>query len=261
MSENKRAEQANHRTAALRGWLVAAVLGLLMVGLALVVFSQRTVPSGPWPAVMLQLGSTLVAAALVSLFYEYSVRRLYIGLLTREVARTAERVQPVLRSLADVGIVEVHPNRNAIQWLELIDGARSSVRILGTSLRFWETVAADGLKAALDRGCKVQLLSLDDSGACATERGRELPEFATPEQFVFDVRDSRAQLERLGCPVQTYDSLPGFVFSGIDSRMFVCFLTNISRGRNSIHFEIEPSSSLAEKLTEKFDALWHEDAS
>lgn len=207
-----------------------------------------------------ELGRALSASAVVAIAYEYYLRRSFFGILHIQGQALVKQLVPMVRQLTSLGIVAVHPNRDVIDWRELIRNARTEIKILGTSLGYWANIpdVTGAFQEAKSNSCDIKLLAQDPTSEFAKERGREIGVYDEPEKhFCADIEGSIGFFNKLQCDVLKYSARPPFVIAIIGPRLFCCLLTDGLRGRDSIHLEFERSSEWARRLEGYFTTTWN----
>ncbi|MFZ1005604.1 MAG: TauD/TfdA family dioxygenase [Candidatus Sulfotelmatobacter sp.] len=165
-----------------RDWLTIPVIGsyvLFVVGLVVTACSAKYLPE-PWKTVGITIGSTLIAAGVLSIFFEHFGRKLLMQEFTA-------KVQPVLhKELKDFLAKSEHLKRSGIDDFgvipprkeieEMLAGAKKSIIISKTWIpREDSPHLREGLERALARskensGPEVKILCLDPASPLVGQR-------------------------------------------------------------------------------------------
>jgi hypothetical protein len=226
--------------------LFIAILSVLLVGILLLGLG-----SIPKPKLLIQqLGGVLVVSATTAMIYEYFLRRNFLSLLKAQMKLVVEAVLPVVNQLSSLGIEHVYENRTGINWADLFMRART-IKILGTSLSYWahDPNIKKAFSNALNKGCEIQLLSLEPKSEYARERGRDINVYERdPENsFSSEISSSVEELRKLSQKIdfRYYDAMPTCVIVIIDDRIIVNFVLRGLRGRDSMHFMLRRTGESA----------------
>ncbi|WP_213453947.1 hypothetical protein [Rhizomonospora bruguierae] len=224
---------------------VAALAAVLVVSVALL--QASFVPAlDRYAEILVNLGASFLGVVATVLVLEPLIER----------SRTPEEV--------------IHSEFPYKMFLTGVDTAAYHLRILGAWPYVmdhpWRARFLDGLRAAAERGVRIQILVLDPDSKAAEQRSRDLDNQFDVARVISEVLQEFWRL-RAGLPdrvaahleIRVYSLLPPARMYRWDARAISSFFPMGNWvGSDIKHYETNMSSRLAQFVDEQFELIWHD---
>lgn len=269
-------------------------LGVVTItaGLILVTYSNLATQPSTLQSVANDIGVALVTSGLVGLVLEYQTREQFLddvsGLMSNtinnsplgskiDLARSQLETQISMLSdqlslgneLASLGIRKIYRDRNNINLLAYLDGAKpgSEIRLLGISmLAFTNLQAQLTIERKLQDGCKIKLLTLEPQSNEAIQRAKEegrgyddvLRDMKAADELYMNFRNYRLpeDLNR-NVEMRHYSTTPTWFILKTDQTMLIGPYLSGSRGIYGPHIELNVEGAGIYQIFDKhFDLVW-----
>ncbi len=210
---------------------VAFWFGLVLAGAAAWLWHRRLI-GDIWGSVLVGIGSSIVAAAVVAYFSPFS--------------------EAAYRRFVSLGIDEVWPSRQAIptrNWVDWLGAAEHSCVLLGISHGEWcrDPRFPTALRDRLEQGVRVKMLFLRPNSQPAETRTREeqnrrntAAEIRKSLKFIWELRESLPAGVKDRLRIYVYDATPSCGLAWVDDSMMVTHYLASFPNRTSPALRVRP---------------------